>query len=132
MRRDKPADAGRQVMVAAAMGHPGEGAGGLLDALIRGLDMPRGLSAVGIGPEHFDRSAERAMTTPWVPRNPRRIDAPARVREILELAARRGDGDRGGHRVAGARPSGATPPWRLGRLGPVRPNRRPRPGAVAH
>jgi maleylacetate reductase len=38
-------------------------------------------------PEHFDRIAEQAMHTPWVPRNPRKIDGPARVREILELAA---------------------------------------------
>jgi maleylacetate reductase len=27
------------------------------------------------------------MGTPWVPRNPRKIDGPAQVREILELAA---------------------------------------------
>jgi len=31
--------------------------------------------------------AEQAMHTPWVPRNPRKIDGPAQVREILELAA---------------------------------------------
>ena len=36
--------------------------------------------------EHFDRIAEQAMGTPWVPRNPRRIDGPAQVREILEFA----------------------------------------------
>jgi maleylacetate reductase len=74
-------------MAAAAMGQPGADAGDLLDALIAGLGMPRSLSAVGIGPEHFDRIAEQAMATPWVPRNPRRIDGPAQVREILELAA---------------------------------------------
>jgi maleylacetate reductase len=27
------------------------------------------------------------MRTPWVPRNPRMIDSPAQVREILLLAA---------------------------------------------
>ena len=31
--------------------------------------------------------AERAMGTPWVPRNPRPIKGPEEVREILELAA---------------------------------------------
>jgi maleylacetate reductase len=87
MRWNRAANAERQAMVAAAMGRPGEDAGGLLDALIAGLGMPRSLSAVGIGPEHFDRIAERAMETPWVPRNPRRIDGPAQVREILESAA---------------------------------------------
>jgi maleylacetate reductase len=27
------------------------------------------------------------MATPWVPRNPRKIEGPAQVREILNLAA---------------------------------------------
>jgi maleylacetate reductase len=87
MRWNKATNAERQAMAAAAMGQPGADAGDLLDALIAGLGMPRSLSAVGIGPEHFDRIAEQAMATPWVPRNPRRIDGPAQVREILELAA---------------------------------------------
>jgi maleylacetate reductase len=87
MRWNRAANAERQAMVAAAMGLPGEDAGALLDALIAGLGMPRSLSAVGIGPEHFGRIAEQAMATPWVPRNPRRIDGPAQVREVLELAA---------------------------------------------
>jgi maleylacetate reductase len=42
---------------------------------------------VNIGREHFGRIAEQAMTTPWVPRNPRPIKGPTEVREILELAA---------------------------------------------
>ena len=87
MRWNRAADTGQQAMVAAAMNRPQEQAGNLLDALIAELGMPRSLSAVGIGPEHFDRIAEQAMATPWVPRNPRRIDGPAQVREILELAA---------------------------------------------
>ena len=57
-------------MVAAAMGQPGQDAGDVLDAFIRGLGMPRSLHEVKIGPEHFDRIAKQAMGTPWVPRNP--------------------------------------------------------------
>jgi maleylacetate reductase len=87
MRWNKSANAERQAMVAAAMGHPGEDAGDLLDAFIGNLGMPRRLSSVDIAPESFDRIAEQAMATPWVPRNPRRIDGPKQVREILELAA---------------------------------------------
>ncbi|HEY1930468.1 MAG TPA: iron-containing alcohol dehydrogenase [Acetobacteraceae bacterium] len=87
MRWNKPTNAGRQALVAAAMGHPGEDAADVLDAFIAGLDMPRSLAAVKIGAEFFDRMAEQAMGTPWVPRNPRRIDGPAQVREILALAA---------------------------------------------
>jgi maleylacetate reductase len=87
MRWNKPANAERQALVAAAMGHPGEDAAEVLDAFITGLGMPRTLSAVNIGPESFGQIAEEAMATPWVPRNPRPIAGPAQVREILELAA---------------------------------------------
>jgi len=69
------------------MGQPGSDAGDVLDDFIRSLGMPRSLQDVRIGPEHFDRIAELAMATPWVPRNPRKIDTAAQLREILLLAA---------------------------------------------
>ena len=87
MRWNKPANADRQALIANAMGHPGKDAGDVLDDFIRGLGMPRSLGEVKVGKEHFERIATQAMGTPWVPRNPRRIDGPAEVREILELAA---------------------------------------------
>jgi maleylacetate reductase len=87
MRWNQPDNAERQAQVATAMGHPGKDAADVLDAFIRGLGMPRSLREVGVGPEHFDRIAEQAMGTPWIPRNPRKIDSPAQVREILVLAA---------------------------------------------
>jgi len=87
MRWNRQDNAERQAQVAAAMGQPGEDAADVLDAFIRNLGMPRSLQDVRIGPEHFDRIAEAAMATPWVPRNPRRIDSPAQLREILLLAA---------------------------------------------
>jgi maleylacetate reductase len=87
MRWNKSVNAERQALVSAAMGHPGEDAGDVLDAFIRGLGMPRSLREVKVGPENFDRIAQQAMATPWVPRNPRRIEGPAQVREILDLAA---------------------------------------------
>jgi maleylacetate reductase len=87
MRWNKSANAGRQALVSAAMGHPGEDASDVLDRFIRGLGLPRSLHEVKVGPEHFDRIAEQAMATPWVPRNPRQIGAPAQLREILDLAA---------------------------------------------
>src|SRR5712691_5838646 len=61
MRWNKPVNAERQALIAAAMGHPGEDAGDVLDAFIRGLGMPRSLGAVKIGPESFARLAEGAM-----------------------------------------------------------------------
>jgi maleylacetate reductase len=87
MRWNKPANAERQALVAAAMGHAGEDAGGVLDAFIAGLGMPRSLAAVKVGRDSLERIAEGAMDTPWVPRNPRPIDGPAQIREILDLAA---------------------------------------------
>jgi len=87
MRWNKSANADRQTLIANAMGQPGKDAGDVLDQFIRGLGMPRSLGEVKIGKEHFDRIANQAMGTPWVPRNPRKIDGPAQVREILELAA---------------------------------------------
>ncbi|MBN9089508.1 MAG: iron-containing alcohol dehydrogenase [Reyranella sp.] len=86
MRWNKSVNAPRQTLVAAAMGQPGKDAGDVLDAFIRGLDMPRSLHEVKIGRDHFDRIAKQAMGTPWVPRNPRPIPGPEQVKEILELA----------------------------------------------
>jgi maleylacetate reductase len=87
MRWNRSENAERQALVSAAMGQPGKDAADVLDNFIRGLGMPRSLQDVRIGPEHFDRIAEQAMGTPWIPRNPRKILSPAQVREILLLAA---------------------------------------------
>jgi maleylacetate reductase len=87
MRWNKSANAERQALVAAAMGHPSEDTSDVLDRFIRGLGLPRSLREVGVNPEHFDRISQQAMRTPWVPHNPRKIDDPAQVREILMMAA---------------------------------------------
>jgi maleylacetate reductase len=87
MRWNKSVNAARQKLVAEAIGQPSRDAGDVLDDFIRNLGMPRSLREVKVAPEHFDSIAKAAMATPWVPRNPRRIDGPADVREILELAA---------------------------------------------
>jgi maleylacetate reductase len=87
LRWNKSVNADRQALVAEAMGHPGAEAADVLDRFIRGLGLPRSLREVHVNPEHFDRIAEQAMGTPWVPRNPRKIEGPAEVREILQLAA---------------------------------------------
>ena len=87
MRWNRSDNAERQALVAAAMGKPGHDAADVLDTFIRGLGLPRSLRDVGVGPEQFDRIAQQAMATPWIPRNPRKIDGPAQVREILLMAA---------------------------------------------
>jgi maleylacetate reductase len=87
MRWNKQDNAERQALVSEAMGQPGRDAADVLDRFIRGLGLPRSLQDVRVGPEHFETIAEQAMRTPWVPRNPRKIDTPAQLREILVLAA---------------------------------------------
>ncbi len=87
MRWNQRDNAEQQALVSAAMRQPGKNAADVLDAFIRGLGLPRSLKEINVGPEHFDRIAEQAMGTPWVPRNPRKIDGAAQVREILKLAA---------------------------------------------
>jgi maleylacetate reductase len=87
MRWNKSANAERQALVAEAMGQKGKDAGEVLDQFIRNLGLPRSLREVKVAPEHFDAIASAAMQTSWVPRNPRKIDGPSEVREILELAA---------------------------------------------
>jgi maleylacetate reductase len=87
MRWNRSVNADRQALVAEAMGQPGKDAGDVLDQFIRNLGMPRSLREVKVASEHFDAIASAAMQTPWVPRNPRKIDGPSEVREILELAA---------------------------------------------
>jgi maleylacetate reductase len=87
MRWNKSANADRQALVAAAMGRPGADAGEVLAEFIAELGMPRSLSEVQVPVESFDRIAEQAMHTAWMPHNPRCVEGPAQVREILELAA---------------------------------------------
>ena len=87
MRWNKQDNAERQALVSEAMGQPGKDAADVLDRFIHGLGLPRSLRDVRVGPEHFEAIAEQAMRTPWIPRNPRKIDTPAQLREILLLAA---------------------------------------------
>jgi maleylacetate reductase len=87
MRWNKRDNAERQALASEAMGQPGKDAADVLDRFIRGLGLPRSLRDVRVGPEHFEAIAEQAMRTPWIHRNPRKIDTPAQVREILLLAA---------------------------------------------
>lgn len=86
MRWNRPANADRQEIVSAAMGHPGAEAGDVLDEFIRGLGLPRTLRDVGVAAGDLDRIATGAMKTPWIPHNPRPVEGPPAVREMLEMA----------------------------------------------
>lgn len=73
--------------VADALGAgPGETAAEAMDALIRGLGMPRTLSDVDFPEGRFEQVCELSMKDPWTLTNPRPITSPDDVRVILEMA----------------------------------------------
>ena len=86
MRWNEKANYSRQVRVSQAMGSPDTSAGELLEKLIQDLGMPTRLSDVDINAKDFASIAEKAMGTPWVPHNPRKINGPSDVHELLKLA----------------------------------------------
>lgn len=85
MRWNRPVNAERQAEIAAAMGSPGEDAADIVSKLIAELGLPHSLAEFNIGPKDLDTIAQNAMETAWVPKNPRRIEGPGDVREILEM-----------------------------------------------
>ena len=54
--------------------------------LIAALGLPQRLRDVDVKPEQLDRIAELSMHDRWIHTNPRRIDGPAMIRELLDAA----------------------------------------------
>ena len=86
LRWNRSVNADRQAMVSEAFGRPGEEAADVVGEFISSLGMPRTLTEVGVGPDQFDTVARNAMHDRYIYTNPRKIDGPEQVREILELA----------------------------------------------
>lgn len=80
----------RQQAVAEALGEPGLSAGAAVRRLVAGLGLPVTLQEVGVKAEQLPRIAELAARHPVVRRNPRPIESPGQVQEILHLAWNRG------------------------------------------
>jgi maleylacetate reductase len=78
----------RLARISACLGAPSRPAGDLLDALIRGLGMPRTLGEVGVRPEQYRSIAEGTMNDIWGRTNARPIHGPDDVLVLLERAAR--------------------------------------------
>jgi len=76
----------RQQALAHAMGAPGRAASELVKELVAELGQPVSLRAVGIRREDLGEVARRALNYHPVKVNPRPINSPADVMEILELA----------------------------------------------
>jgi alcohol dehydrogenase class IV len=81
-----PVNGDRQRRIAACLGAPDGDASQLADAFIRGLGMPRSLSAVGVSRDDFPLLAENTMHDFWARTNPRSITAASDVLPVLEMA----------------------------------------------
>ena len=76
----------RQADIAAALGQEGASAADILDRFIASLGMPRSLRDVGVAEAQLPQLAENCMLDDWTFSNPRKIDSPDQVMEILKLA----------------------------------------------
>jgi len=86
MRFNHAVNAERQKLVSEALGRPGEPAAEVLAALIADLGLPRTLREVKVQADMLDRIAAESMHDRWVHTNPRKIDGPAVVRQLLDAA----------------------------------------------
>jgi len=86
LRFNEPVNAARQMLVSEALGRPGMRAADAVADLIASLGLPGTLRAVGVKPEQLDVIARQSMHDRWVHTNPRKIDGPAVVRELLDAA----------------------------------------------
>jgi maleylacetate reductase len=86
LRWNAVVNADRQRALSAAMGAPDRPAADLVAELIADLGVPRTLRDINIGPDSLDEIARRALAYEPVQMNPRKIERPEQVREILELA----------------------------------------------
>jgi maleylacetate reductase len=86
LRFNAPVNATRQAWVSEALGSPDVPAADAVAALIASLGLPATLRSVGVKPEQLDAIARQSMHDRWVHTNPRKIDGPPVVRELLDAA----------------------------------------------
>jgi alcohol dehydrogenase class IV len=79
-------NADRQKRISACLGDAGRPASELLDALIRGLGMPRSLAEVGVTEAQLPLIAEYTLEDIWGRTNPRPITSAEDVMAILRTA----------------------------------------------
>jgi maleylacetate reductase len=86
LRFNQSVNAVRQTWVSEALGLPAMPAADAVAALIASLGLPATLRSVGVKPEQLDSIARQSMHDRWVHTNPRKIDGPAVVRQLLDAA----------------------------------------------
>jgi maleylacetate reductase len=86
LRFNHPVNADRQTLVSDALGDKSTPAADLVAGLIADLGLPARLRDVGVKQDQLDRIAELSMHDRWIHTNPRKIDGPPVVRELLDAA----------------------------------------------
>lgn len=86
MRFNHAVNAERQQRVSEALGRPDQAAADVLAELIAALGLPGTLRAVGVKADMLDRIAADSMHDRMLRSNPRKIDDPATVRQLLDAA----------------------------------------------
>ena len=87
LRWNAAVNASRQQELSEASGNPDIPAADLVARLVRSLKLPGSLREVGIGPEHFEEIAVRALEYVNLRNNPRPLTETKDVIEVLNLAA---------------------------------------------
>lgn len=86
LRYNEPATAGKQKLVAEALGAPGKSAADAVAALVRALGQPATLRAAGVKRAQLPAVAAASMKNRWVLSNPQPIRSEADVMRLLEAA----------------------------------------------
>ncbi|MFZ2006679.1 MAG: iron-containing alcohol dehydrogenase [Stellaceae bacterium] len=86
LRFNQVVNADRQALVSDALGDRAAPAADLVSGLIADLGLPSRLRDVGVKEDQLDRIAELSMHDRWIHTNPRKIEGPPVVREILDAA----------------------------------------------
>lgn len=86
LRFNEPVNAARQRWVAEALGRMNVSAADAVAELIASLGLPATLRDVGVRPEQLDEIATNSMHDRWVHTNPRKIEGPPVVRQLLDAA----------------------------------------------
>jgi alcohol dehydrogenase class IV len=81
-----PVNGERQKRISACLGDASRPASELLDALIRGLGMPRSLKEVGVREDQLQLVSEYTLEDIWGRTNPRPITSASDVMAILQTA----------------------------------------------
>ncbi|HEU4645850.1 MAG TPA: iron-containing alcohol dehydrogenase [Burkholderiales bacterium] len=86
LRYNEPATAGKQKLIAEALGRPGLSAGDAVAELVRSLGQPATLREAGVKREQLSAVAAAAIKNRWVLANPQPIRTETDVMRLLEAA----------------------------------------------